>query len=236
MVTGTTPFVFPADTDPQIMLSAHLTEEIEPPTERMPDLDLPEWIDDIILDALLRDPERRYRNSSAFADAFRGALEAETPPDSTVPLNHLPRFDPRNNPTVVFSEQPIIGAKRSRPPRVASMQTGWIWKLFLIMILANLLLAGLLLATRGKIPGLYEPRDSSFNRCKRRNHNGFPQHPRRPRCQFRRSGATGTGRRCERHWPAHQWLAPDRGRTGWPEDQRVCLDRIHQDPADERVR
>jgi serine/threonine-protein kinase len=157
MVTGTPPFVYPAETDPQVVLAAHLTEEIDPPTERAPDLGLPNWIDDIILDALLRDPERRYRTSTAFADAFRGAMEAETPPDSTVPLNHLPRFDPRANPTVVFAEQPIVRARRTRPPRVSTMRTGWIWKLVLIMILANVLLAALLLATRGTIPGLYEP-------------------------------------------------------------------------------
>ena len=157
MVTGSTPFVFEEDTDPQIMLAAHLTEEIEPPTERAPDLDLPAWIDDIVLDAMMRDPDRRYRTSTAFADAFRGAMEAEIPPDSTVPLNHLPRFDPRVNPTIVHAEQPIVRATRRRPPKVATMSTGWIWKLVLIMIIANAMLGGLLLLTRGEIPGVYKP-------------------------------------------------------------------------------
>ncbi|HQY32075.1 MAG TPA: serine/threonine-protein kinase, partial [Thermomicrobiales bacterium] len=124
MITGTPPFVFSPETDPQIVLAAHLTEEVEPPSERRADLDVPEWIDDIVLDALMRDASRRYPSSSAFADAFRGAMEAEIPPDSTVPLNHLPRFDPRRNPSPVHIEQPKTAVTRHRPPLVTHIRTG----------------------------------------------------------------------------------------------------------------
>ena len=157
LVTGTTPFQFPPETDPQVMLAAHLTAEIEPPTLRRPDLDLPNWIDDIVLDALERDPDRRYKRTVQFADAFRGAMEAETPPDSTVPLDHLPRFDPRRNPTIVFAETPHVGARRHARPLVTHIRTRFLWKLVGVMLVANLLLAALSLAVRGEVPGLYTP-------------------------------------------------------------------------------
>ena len=157
MVTGTTPFIFPPDTDPQVMLAAHLTAEIEPPTQRRPDLVLPNWIDDIVLDALERDPARRYKRTAQFSDAFRGAMEAETPPDSTVPLDHLPRFDPRRNPTVVFAETPRVAANRHSRPLVTRIGTRFLWKLVGILLVANLLLAALSVAVHGDVPGLYRP-------------------------------------------------------------------------------
>ena len=160
LVTGTPPFVFPLGTDPQIMLAAHVTQEIEPPSVRAPELALPDWIDDIVLDALERQPERRYPKTSGFADAFRGAMEAAIPPDSTVPINQLPRFDPRINPMVRQSEHPVVSAKRRGTPVVSRISTGWIWKLVLIMVIANALLAGLYWAKEGRIPGLYEPTEA----------------------------------------------------------------------------
>ena len=86
MTTGETVFRYAPGADPQIVLAAHLTEVPVPPSCRRPDLFLPDWIDDIVLDALEKDPQNRYRSTEAFAEAFQGALNAATPPDSTVPL------------------------------------------------------------------------------------------------------------------------------------------------------
>ena len=123
MVTGEPVFAFRDSTDPQIMLAAHLTESPIPPSRRRPDLFLPEWIDDIVLDALGKDPEDRYPTTLAFAEAFEGALNAATPPDSTVPLDRLPRFDPRRNPTVVHTPPPVVGARRNAPPVISRIRT-----------------------------------------------------------------------------------------------------------------
>ena len=157
MVTGETLFRYRDGTDPQIVLAAHLTELPIPPTRRRPDLELPEWIDDIVLDALAKDPEDRYPTTVAFAEAFEGALNAATPPDSTVPLSRLPRFDPRRNPTVVHTPPPVVAARIKGPPLVARIRTVFLWKLVGIVALGNLLLAALsYLGYRG-VPGLYDP-------------------------------------------------------------------------------
>jgi serine/threonine protein kinase len=157
MVTGETLFRYLDGTDPQIVLAAHLTEAPIPPTRRRPDLELPEWIDDIVLDALAKDPGDRYPTTVAFAEAFESALNAATPPDSTVPLSRLPRFDPRANPTIVHTPPPVVGARIKGPPLVARIRTVFLWKLVGIVALGNLLLAALSYWDTGVIPGLYDP-------------------------------------------------------------------------------
>jgi serine/threonine protein kinase len=157
MLTGQTIFRFDAGTDPQIVLAAHLTEEPIPPTDRRPDLDLAEWVDDIVLDAVHKVPEDRYPSAIAFAQGFEGALNASTPPDSTVPLDRLPRFDPRRNPTIVHTPPPVVAARSHGPPLVARIRTAFLWKLIGIVAVGNVLLAGLSFWDRGTIPGLYEP-------------------------------------------------------------------------------
>jgi serine/threonine protein kinase len=157
MVTGETVFRYRDGTDPQIVLAAHLTELPIPPTGRRPNLELPEWIDDIVLDALAKVPEDRYPTTVAFAEAFEGALSAATPPDSTVPLSRLPRFDPRSNPTIVHTPPPVVAARIKGPPLVARIRTVFLWKLVGIVALGNLLLAVLSYWDTGVVPGLYDP-------------------------------------------------------------------------------
>ena len=157
MVTGETLFSFNDVPDPQIMLAAHLTESPIPPSRRRPDLHLPDWIDDIVLDALGKEPEDRYPTTTAFAEAFEGALNAATPPDSTVPLDQLPRFDPRRNPTVVHTPPPVVAARRNSPPIVARIGSVFLWKLVGVVALGNVLLAGLSFWDSGMIPGVYDP-------------------------------------------------------------------------------
>ena len=157
MTTGQTVFRYPPGADPQIVLAAHLTEDPIPPSRRRPDLYLPDWIDDIVLDALAKDPQDRYRSTVAFAEAFEGALNAATPPDSTVPLDHLPRFDPRRNPSVVHRVEPVVAARRTGPPWITRLRTRFLWKLVGIVAIGNVLLAALSYWDSGIIPGLYDP-------------------------------------------------------------------------------
>jgi serine/threonine-protein kinase len=157
MITGETVFRNRDGTDPQVILAAHLTQDPLPPTERRPDLELPEWVDDIVLDALAKDPKDRYPTTIALAEAYDGALNAATPPDSTVPLSRLPRFDPRRNPTIVHTPPPVVAAKLKGPPLVTRIRTVFLWKLVGIVALGNLLLAGLSFWDTGVVPGLYDP-------------------------------------------------------------------------------
>jgi hypothetical protein len=84
-------------------------------------------------------------------------LNAATPPDSTVPLDRLPRFDPRRNPTVVHTPPPVVAARRNGPPLVRRIHTAYLWKLVGLVALGNVLLAGLSFWDTGIVPGLYDP-------------------------------------------------------------------------------
>lgn len=160
MVTGRTPFVTSGATTPEEILLSHVSVAPVAPTNMRVDLDLPDWIDDVILDALRKDPDQRYTSTVGFADAFQQSLDAATPIDSTVPLGDLPRFDPRRNPVVVQDPRPRPVARRTGPPLVTRIPTIFLWKLILIVAVGNLLLAGLSYFVFGTVPGLYEPETS----------------------------------------------------------------------------
>ena len=157
MVTGRTPFVGTNGAPSDEILSSHVSAVPALPTDIRPDLDLPDWIDDVILDALHKNPDQRYTSTIGFADSFQQSLDAATPIDSTVPLGDLPRFDPRRNPVVIQDPRPRPVARRTGPPLVTRVPTVFLWKLILIVALGNVLLAGLSWFVFGTIPGLYEP-------------------------------------------------------------------------------
>lgn len=157
MVTGRAPFPGGPDIDPAEIVQAHVSDEPLPPTDVRSDLELPGWIDDVILDALHKNPDDRYPTTIGLADAFEGALNAAIPPDTTVPLGDLPRFDPRRNPVVVPDPTPRPVVKRTGPPLVARIPTTLLWKLVGILAIGNLLLAGLSWLDSGTIPGVYSP-------------------------------------------------------------------------------
>jgi len=67
LVTGETPFT--AGTILQ-MLAKHVNDVPEPPSARRPDLDISAEIDAIVMRALEKDPDRRWPDMAAFADAL----------------------------------------------------------------------------------------------------------------------------------------------------------------------
>ena len=157
MITGTPPFENFDGTNSQDVLNAHVSAQPAPPTRRRPDLDLPHWIDDIVLDAIEKEPARRYASTARFASAFRGAMEAEIPPDSTVPLHRLPPFQavPNRQAIPAPMAKPII--RRKGPPIVTRIGTRFLWKLIGVFAIGNLLLAGLSFGENGRVPGIYDP-------------------------------------------------------------------------------
>lgn len=157
MITGQPPFPVQDDLKPADIVQAHASALPINPSDVDPAGDMPDWIDDVVLDALRKDPEARYATTTGFADAFEGALNAASPPDSTVPLGDLPRFDPRRNPVVVQDNAPRPVATRRSAPLVTRVPTRFLWKLVAILALGNLLLAGLSWLDRGAIPGVYVP-------------------------------------------------------------------------------
>jgi uncharacterized protein YgiM (DUF1202 family) len=157
MITGTPPFENPVGTDPQAVLNAHVSAAPVAPTRRRPDLELPPWIDDIVLDAIEKDPARRYPSTVKFASSFRGAMEAEIPPDSTVPLHKLPPFRDTSLPSAAPGAMAKPLVRRKGPPMVTRIGTRFLWKLIGIFAIGNLLLAGLSFWEEGRVPGVYDP-------------------------------------------------------------------------------
>jgi len=157
MITGKPPFENTAGITPHEILNAHVSVPPVPPTRRRPDLELPPWIDDIVLDAIEKDPERRYPTAAGFASAFRGAMEAEIPADSTVPLHKLPPFREITFTSAVPESLPRPLVRRNGNPLASRIRTGFLWRLIAIFAIGNLLLAGLSFWEMGQIPGLYDP-------------------------------------------------------------------------------
>jgi len=70
VVTGEHPFT--AKT-PVGVLTKHLTADLQPPSERAPELELASRVDDIICRALAKKPEHRFANSTELMDALEAA-------------------------------------------------------------------------------------------------------------------------------------------------------------------
>jgi serine/threonine protein kinase len=91
MLTGTLPF---RGSDLPDVLSQHVSDPVEPPSERAPSAGLSKALDAVLLRALEKDPERRPATARDFADELRaalressGALAADvvTPPPAPYP-------------------------------------------------------------------------------------------------------------------------------------------------------
>jgi serine/threonine-protein kinase len=67
LLTGHAPFTG----DTTAVISGHLTRQPQPPRERVPDL--PPSLDAVVLQALAKQPEHRFRSASVFAQALRSA-------------------------------------------------------------------------------------------------------------------------------------------------------------------
>jgi eukaryotic-like serine/threonine-protein kinase len=71
--TGRLPFT---GFDPLVIINQHLTATVPPPSTINPDL--PRDLDDVLLKALDKDPDKRYASVSAFAEAYSDAILRES--------------------------------------------------------------------------------------------------------------------------------------------------------------
>jgi serine/threonine-protein kinase len=72
MVTARLPFEAPTI---MAMLSKHLLEQVVPPTQRRPDLELPKSIDQLVLGAMAKDPKDRPPTMDQFSEMLAGLLQ-----------------------------------------------------------------------------------------------------------------------------------------------------------------
>jgi serine/threonine protein kinase len=180
LLTGHPPFVAPGTKPPlNEIVNARLKGDPLPPSRVRPDLGLPPWVDDVLRWALARDPAARYSDVGAFARLFRsgvegdlvaGSIEPPSPTPTEVAHRPISRFDrqwvgprPRSGwPGCCRGRQAAgsrTGTLRRRRPGAGASGRGrrLLWTACTAVLAIDVLLGGVLLATQGRLPGVWEP-------------------------------------------------------------------------------
>jgi serine/threonine-protein kinase len=169
LLTGSPPFVATGSTEVKNdVIRAHLEREPAPPSRARPDLDLPGWIDDVVLWALAKQPADRYPDVTTFARLFREGVAEDAAVDLTSTRPVSPLVEPTPEPaTTSHPESPTpsvagrltggayrLGGRLARRTRRLS---NLLWRLTIMLLLGNLILATLLVIDRGSLSALYDP-------------------------------------------------------------------------------
>ncbi len=79
---------------------------------------LPAWVDDVILEALARDPRQRYGSTSSFAAVFEAGFEGEIDVETGRPNRRSgparARQIPTNEPGIAVKGSPLLAARRGK--------------------------------------------------------------------------------------------------------------------------
>ena len=112
MLTGQPPF---RGTAPLTILWKHMHEQPIPPSQLNPAITLP--VEDVILRAIHKYPQKRYPNAKALAEAYTNALQSSEqakvplgPPvfETRSALKSLKELDPKTLPTAPLQPVPIV--------------------------------------------------------------------------------------------------------------------------------
>ncbi len=85
-LTGEVPYPAPS---PMVVLTKCLTEDLKPPRERRPDLNIPVQAEEIIMRAMAKNPDDRYQTASEMAEAVQRCLDSLSRPDLVPSLGSL---------------------------------------------------------------------------------------------------------------------------------------------------
>jgi serine/threonine protein kinase len=160
LLTGRPPFAPDDDTPAHAIVRAHIDLDPTPPGEVAPERDLPPWVDTVVLGALAKRPRDRYRDAITFARTFRAAMrdsaatgdprlftEDIAPERESVLLPpRKVRGDGRGR------EQPISIRRHRVVPLVRTRRM--LWYALIAMLALDLVLALVVFATHGELPGL----------------------------------------------------------------------------------
>ncbi|MBA3379571.1 MAG: protein kinase [Chloroflexia bacterium] len=173
LLTGRPPFDVPEGPDQKrLLIEEHLESEPVPPSRARPDLELPDWVDDVVGRALEKDPRHRYPTVVDFAEAARDGLERGAgvesyhtlvlpSPTRTEPRIRWSRPDRSHPPVISPDRQPVEPLERGpsvarrlwkRGGKVARHTRsfrGTIWRLAMIFALGNLILGSVILVRGG---------------------------------------------------------------------------------------
>ncbi|MCO5221003.1 MAG: serine/threonine protein kinase [Thermomicrobiales bacterium] len=180
LLTGRAPFEDPYRTrNSQEMLQAHLTLQPERPSEAVHDGSIPDWCDELVLWALLKDPDARLGSPGRFAELFaqgvdgelqaadirrlrtqrtsRPVVRATAPAAVALPANPAP--------VSVLPDPAAPPKPRKRPLllRLTNPLRPFLWRLVLALFVVNVLLAAVLYIQRGEIPGIISAEDTSLS-------------------------------------------------------------------------
>lgn len=159
MLTGRTPFDSGDEAMRHDIIRAHLEDDPVLPSLVEPVGTIPPSIDPIIIGALMKRPRDRYRDAPTFARMFRMAVD-DSAGDRTGRQGVAGAGE---------SEAQTVSTRRDRPvaspdpERKSMMQTlahsvrarHWLWRSFLALVFVNLVLATLVMATRGELPPFF---------------------------------------------------------------------------------
>jgi serine/threonine-protein kinase len=118
MLTGRVPF--PVGHDPasrNVAARARLEQTPTPPTIASEKRALPAWVDGVILEALERDPARRYSSAGSFAAVYHSGVEGEVDVETGRPRLQeaapRPRRAPTNEPAIAVKGSPRLASRRA---------------------------------------------------------------------------------------------------------------------------
>ena len=192
LLTGRTPFEDPYRTrSSEEMLQAHLNLQPDRPSDANKSAGIPDWCDDLVLWALIKDPADRLHSPKRFAELFEqgvnGQLSAadvrklrtsriprkRTAVQDTVPSNsaHAVPYQvvaAAAAPEAVSAPAyvPPPAAMRKKRPyllRLLNPMRPALWRLILALVVVNALLAGVLYVQRGEIPGIISANETALS-------------------------------------------------------------------------
>lgn len=180
LLTGRTPFEDPYRTrTSDEMLQAHLNLQPDRPSEANRNANIPDWCDELVLWALIKDPDFRLKSPERLAELFEEGVDgrlsaadvrklrtARTPRRNSPPIETAPSRAHSGSavpydlvaaaaPPVTYSPPTSAGARR-RPllVRVFDPVRPMLWRLVFALLLVNLILAAVLYVQRGEVPGI----------------------------------------------------------------------------------
>ena len=160
LLTGRPPFAPDDDTPAHAIVRAHLDLDPPPPSQVVPERDLPPWIDTVVLRALAKRQRDRYPDAVTFARVFRASMR-----DSTVSgADRLFADDirPESEPVILpprrvrhdgRERQGPVSLRRYRVVPLLRTRRA-LWQAFVGLLVLDIVLAIILLGTHGDLPGL----------------------------------------------------------------------------------
>lgn len=171
LLTGRAPFEDPYRTrSSQEMLQAHLSLQPDRPSDANRDERIPDWCDELVLWALLKDPDARLNSPGRFADLFAQGVTGQL---SAADVRRLrtttaTRSNQVAHLTATVPAPAIASSRADTPmstPQAKSRNSPFLirafgplrpllWRLLAALLVVNLLLGVVLYVQRGEIPGI----------------------------------------------------------------------------------